>query len=169
MNIIKHKVESTSTGNMSAYCTGTSRSCFSHSRTSCSHTSRFIFYYDHSCAFGWITNHHFVLLEVSHSPYQRRIWRRLLVAYRSCTSHSFLTIIAVFLSHSLYQSRICRRLLVAHCASNSHSETSCFCNSPFFTIIAVLFEQKGGTPSIILYYLKCFIVHTKAKAWEVSA
>jgi len=127
MNIIKHKVESTSTGNMSAYRTGTS-----HSHTSRSHTSRFIFYYDHSCAFRWITNHHFVLLEVSHSPYQRRIWRRLLVAYRSCTSHLFLTIIAVCLSHSLYHSRICRRLLVAHRASTSHSQTSCFCTSPFF-------------------------------------
>jgi len=34
------------------------------------------------------------------------------------------------------------------------------------TIISVLSKQKGGSPSIILYYLKCLIAHTKAESAE---
>jgi len=36
----------------------------------------------------------------------------------------------------------------------------------FITIIAVLFEQKSGSPITILYYLKYLIVHTKGESAE---
>jgi len=30
----------------------------------------------------------------------------------------------------------------------------------------VIKEQKGGTPGIVLYYIKCLLVHTKAESAE---
>ena len=36
----------------------------------------------------------------------------------------------------------------------------------FITIRAVIIEQKGGIPGIVLYYIKCLLVHTKAESAE---